>query len=109
MKSFLDFLCENDSEFAKPEHPHHDLWKHAVPAIRNNDNGKVIAGNRGNTHEFLLKKIHRNIDSALDSHDTGYLHTKTKKFHPRTENNMDSTDLMTNAQRTRHMLRAIGR
>ncbi len=104
MLGFVDFLHENDSPFSKENHPHHDLWKHAVPAIQNINNGKVIAGKRGNTHEDLLRKIHSDIDKALDTHDTGYYHTKTKKFHPKTENDMDSTDLMTNIQRTKYMM-----
>ncbi len=91
------FQDQNRVNFSDPNHPEHELWKNAVPAIKDTQTGEVIKGRRGDMHIDL---VHENPDVV--SYARGYWDKANKKFVHWSETELDTTDLMTRAQRAKH-------
>lgn len=96
IKRFLVWIKEEfgiKSGYENPSNPHHDLWKHGLPALRHKFTGHMVIGKRGDAHEDMMA-------AHGEGHERGIYHKKEKKFYKSGKDTvLDSTDLMTARQR----------
>lgn len=87
---------------------HQNLVKVGVPAVRLSD-GRIIRGRRGQMHQDIVENfLEKNPDlwrKGTSIKDAGVYNPSTKKFFTKDQADIESTDLMSDIQRTRRFNR----
>lgn len=89
-------------DFAKSEHPYHDWWKKGRPAVKNDESGEVLIGDRGDLHQHILdKQFGEGIEPLWHGWTRGVWHPELRDFKTTEETGLHGTDLMSKLQRMR--------